>query len=140
MSHHWADWQGPDGQLGGGWNDDTDFPGVFICLPLLGDSRTQSMFTRIWDGLDKTGYLHNSVSRAPIDTLHATDFLSWRAHLMLFDYGQPRHVERALTLTREALRETRRVVQDLRAGALQGKSLPQALRELAAAPRSQTSA
>lgn len=41
-------------------------------------------------------------------------------------------VTEALRLTREALRETRSVVQDLRAGALQDKSLPEALRELAA--------
>lgn len=101
MAHHWADRQGPDGQLGGGWNDDTDFPGVFICLPLLGDTKTKEMFIRLFDGLEKTGNLRHGVSRSPIDALHATDFLSWRAHLMLFDYGQPRHVERALTLTRE---------------------------------------
>jgi hypothetical protein len=101
MSHHWADRQGPDGQVGGGWNDDTDFPGVFLCLPLLGDEKTQRMFVRIFDGIERTGYLHRGVSRGPIDALHATDFLSWRAHLMLFDYGQPRHVERALHLTRE---------------------------------------
>lgn len=107
MSHHWADRQGPDGQLGGGWNDDTDFPGVFLCLPLLGDRKTQTMFTRIFDGLERTGYLHHSVSRSPIDALHATDFLSWRAHLMLFDYGQPRHVERALDLSRELQRWTK---------------------------------
>ena len=41
-------------------------------------------------------------------------------------------VQEALRLTREALAETRRVVHDLRAGALQGKRLPQALRELGA--------
>lgn len=107
MAHHWADWQGPDGQIGGGWNDDTDFPGVFICLPLLGDERTQRMFERIYDGIEKTGYLRNGVARSAADTLHAADFLSWRAHLMLFDYGEPRHVERALTLTRELLRWTK---------------------------------
>ena len=101
MSHHWADRQGPDGQIGGGWNDDTDFPGVFLCLPLLGDAKTQRMFVRIFDGIENTGYLHHGVSRGPADALHATDYLSWRAHLMLFDYGQPRHVERALRLTRE---------------------------------------
>jgi hypothetical protein len=101
MAHHWADRQGPDGQIGGGWNDDTDFPGVFICLPLLGDQKTQKMFVRIFDGIEQTGYLHNSIIRGPHDALHATDFFSWRAHLMLFDYGQPRHVERALALTRE---------------------------------------
>ncbi|MCC6419331.1 MAG: hypothetical protein IT429_13940 [Gemmataceae bacterium] len=106
MAHHWADRQGPDGQLGGGWNDDTDFPGVFLCLPLLGDRKTQTMYTRIFDGLEETGYLANGVARGPIDALHATDFLSWRAHLMLFDYGEPRHVERALTLTRELHRWT----------------------------------
>ncbi len=100
MAHHWADRQAPDGQLGGGWNDDTDFPGVFICLPLLGDKKTQTMFARVYDGLEKTGYLADGVSRSPIDALHATDFLSWRAHLMLFEYGEPRHVERALALTR----------------------------------------
>jgi two-component system NarL family sensor kinase len=38
----------------------------------------------------------------------------------------------ALRQTREALNETRRVVHDLRAGALQDKRLPQALRELGA--------
>ena len=107
MAHHWADWQGADGQVGGGWNDDTDFPGVFICLPLLGDVKTKEMFIRIFDGLERTGYLRNGVSRSPIDALHATDFLSWRAHQMLFDYGQPRHVERALALTRELQRWTK---------------------------------
>lgn len=107
MAHHWADWQGPDGQIGGGWNDDTDFPGVYICLPLLGDERTQRMFERIFDGIEKTGYLRNGVARSIADTLHAADFLSWRAHLMLFDYGEPRHVERALTLTRELHRWTK---------------------------------
>jgi len=39
-------------------------------------------------------------------------------------------ITEALRLTREALQETRRVVHDLRAGALQGKPLPRALREL----------
>lgn len=107
MAHCWADIQGPDGQLGGGWNDDTDFPGVFICLPLLGDRKTQQMFTRVFDGMEKTGYLRHGISRSPIDALHATDFISWRAHLMLFDYGEPRHVERALELTRELHRWTR---------------------------------
>jgi hypothetical protein len=108
MAHHWADWQGPDGQVGGGWNDDTDFPGVFICLPLLGDFKTKEMFIRIFDGLERTGYLQSGVSRSPIDALHATDFVSWRAHQMLFDYGQPRHVERALALTRALERWTKR--------------------------------
>ena len=42
-------------------------------------------------------------------------------------------VREALRLTREALQETRGVVHDLRAGALQGRRLPQALRELGAA-------
>lgn len=107
MAHHWADRQGPDGQIGGGWNDDTDFPGVFACLPLLGDDRTQRMFVRIFDGIERTGYLRHGVSRGPADALHATDFLSWRAHLMLFDYGQPRHVERALRLTQELDRWTK---------------------------------
>jgi hypothetical protein len=107
MAHHWADWQGPDGQIGGGWNDDTDFPGVYLCLPLLGDAKTQRMFVRIFDGMEQTGYLHNGIIRGPHDALHATDFVSWRAHLMLFDYGQPRHVERALALTRELDRWTR---------------------------------
>lgn len=107
MSHAWAEVQGPDGQVGGGWNDDTDFPGVFICLPLMGDRKTQKMFTRIFDGMEKTGFLHNGVSRSPIDALHATDFFSWRAHLMMFDYGEPRHVERALDLTRELHRWTK---------------------------------
>jgi hypothetical protein len=100
MSHHWADRQSPDGQLGGGWNDDTDFPGVFISLPLLGDTRTRDMFARVFDGIERTGYLQHGIARGPIDALHATDFLSWRAHLMLFDYGEPRHLERALSLTR----------------------------------------
>src|SRR5262249_6578464 len=107
MAHHWADWQAPDGQVGGGWNDDTDFPGVFICLPLLGDVTTKEMFIRIYDGLERTGYLRNGVSRGPVDALHATDFVSWRAHQMLYDYGQPRHVERALALTRELERWTK---------------------------------
>jgi hypothetical protein len=107
MAHHWADAQGPDGQLGGGWNDDTDFPGVFICLPLVGDKKTQRMFTRLYDGLEKTGYLRGGVSRSPIDALHATDFLSWRAHLMLLDYGEPRHIERALDLNHELHKWTR---------------------------------
>jgi hypothetical protein len=44
---------------------------------------------------------------SPIDALHATAFFSWRAHLMLFDYGEPRHVERALALTRELRRWTK---------------------------------
>ncbi|MFN4258938.1 MAG: LamG-like jellyroll fold domain-containing protein [Gemmataceae bacterium] len=107
MSHLWADWQGPDGQLGGGWNDDPTFPGVYICLPLLGDTRTQTMFERIFDGVEETGYLRNGVCRGPIDTGHARDLVAWRGHLMLFDYGQPRHVERALAMTRELHRWTR---------------------------------
>ena len=140
MSHHWADRQGPDGQLGGGWNDDTDFPGVFICLPLLGDTKTQTMFTRIFDGLEQTGYLHNGIGRGPIDALHATDFLSWRAHLMLFDYGQPRHVERALVLTRElrALDQARRA--RAAAGSCTDYYSEDGPRAAAAAPRSTTTA
>jgi two-component system NarL family sensor kinase len=63
--------------------------------------------------------------------------IAWRLETAdaLLETGSARArptVGEALALTREALRETRRVVQDLRAGALQGKSLPQALRELAA--------
>jgi hypothetical protein len=107
MAHFWADWQGPDGQLGGGWNDDPTFPGVFLCLPLLGDTRTKDMFVRIFDGIEETGYLQNGVCRGPIDTGHARDLVAWRGHLMLFDYGQPRHVERALNMTKELHRWTR---------------------------------
>jgi two-component system NarL family sensor kinase len=50
--------------------------------------------------------------------------------------GDPRahaQVREALRLTRDALQETRRVVHDLRAGALQDRPLPEALRELGAA-------
>jgi len=103
MAHCWADLQGPDGQIGGGWNDDTDFPGVFLCLPLLGDERTTNMFEGIWDGLEETGYLKDGFARTPADVLHSTDFFSFRAHLMMFRYGEPRWLERALTLTRSVL-------------------------------------
>jgi two-component system NarL family sensor kinase len=74
--------------------------------------------------------LHDSLAQslsAVTLQLEAADEVVQRAP----DKAQPK-IEEALRLTREALVETRRVVHDLRAGALQGKPLPQALRELGA--------
>ena len=74
--------------------------------------------------------LHDSLAQslsAVTLQLEAADEVVQRAP----EQAQPK-IEEALRLTREALVETRRVVHDLRAGALQGKPLPQALRELGA--------
>lgn len=101
MAGHWADLQGPDGQIGGGWNDDPTLPGVFLALPFFGDERTTRMFERIYDGLEETGFFdEDGFPRSPTDALHATDFFSFRAFLMMFRYGEPRHLQRALPLTR----------------------------------------
>src|SRR5262249_18515445 len=74
--------------------------------------------------------LHDSLAQsltAVTLQLEAADALATRS-----PEKTQKKVQEALRLTREALGETRRVVHNLRAGALQGKPLPEALRELGA--------
>lgn len=106
MAHHWVERQGPDGQIGGGWNDDPTLPGSFLALPLLGDEKTQAMFARIFDGLYETEILEEGIPRGHTDALHASDFTTWQAHMMIFDYGEPRWLLRALEMTRALKRWT----------------------------------
>jgi hypothetical protein len=96
--HTWADRQNPDGQVGGGWNDDVLFAGR-LCGPLLytGDRKARVMFDRIFEGLERTRMFDDGYCNiTPIDGMHVKDLVRNRYEGLLFDPGDPKKMKSAM--------------------------------------------
>ncbi len=98
MIDWWSKRQNPDGQIGGGWNDDTLFglmglediilDGNDKLLRLTNNIQTKFELTRIY----KDGYCNIY----PIDRLHTADFISERYNTVVNNLGQAYAAEREM--------------------------------------------
>jgi len=98
MVDWWVKQQNPDGQIGGGWNDDTLFglmglediilDGNEKLLKLTNTIQTKFEQTRIY----KDGYCNIY----PIDRLHTADFISERYNTVVNNLGQAYAAEREM--------------------------------------------
>ncbi len=96
--HWWADRQNPDGQVGGGWNDDVLFaarlPGPMLYCR---DAKARRMFHRIFEGLETTQMFRDGYCNiTPIDQMHVKDLVRNRYEGLLFDPGDPRRMKIAM--------------------------------------------
>lgn len=89
--------QNPDGQFGGGWNDDNDMLAGKLDMFFDGSRLARDIRTRMYDGLDATGYIQDGYCRiTPIDRLHADDMLHDRFREIIYYPGDPSRFRRAL--------------------------------------------
>ncbi|MFC1608121.1 LamG-like jellyroll fold domain-containing protein [Candidatus Latescibacterota bacterium] len=86
--HH----QRSDGQVGGGWNDDTlVFSRGYSDLPLDSNPDALALYNNVFDGFDKTNYFRDGYCRIwPIDDWHNGDFVRERYKSLIFNLGDPR--------------------------------------------------
>lgn len=94
----WLKQQNPDGQVGGGWNDDTMFgnmgfddlmqDGNYGLLDLINAVQTKFELT----GLFRDGYCNIY----PIDRMHTGDFISERYKTVIHNLGQAHAAEREM--------------------------------------------
>lgn len=102
MSAWWAKRQNPDGQIGGGWNDDTlfgsrDQPD----MPLDGNKDEADMEDSVHIGIERTKLFKNGYCQIyPIDLLHTGDFISERYTTVVKNLGQAYVAEREMESAR----------------------------------------
>ena len=100
--HNIADWwverQNPDGQLGGGWNDDTLFMSAHMPdLPLDGSKNARAIIDTVHTKIEKTGLFEDGYCRIyPIDRMHTGDFISERYNTVINNPGQAYAAEREM--------------------------------------------
>jgi len=98
MSAWWADHQNPDGQVGGGWDDDVLFMSAGQSdLPLDGDDKARNLIDAIHTGFEKTSYFKSGYCNIyPIDRLHSSQFIKERFNTVVNNLGQPHAAEREM--------------------------------------------
>ncbi|MBN1294566.1 MAG: hypothetical protein JXB48_22195 [Candidatus Latescibacteria bacterium] len=100
--HAIADWwvkrQNPDGQMGGGWNDDTLFMSFHQPdLPLDGNENARAIIDTVHTKFEKTGLFKDGYCRIyPIDRMHTGDFISERYNTFVNNLGQAHAAEREM--------------------------------------------
>jgi hypothetical protein len=94
----WSNKQNPDGQLGGGWNDDVLFLSYHQPdLPLDGNDKARYLIDAAHKGLEKTNYFKDGYCNIyPMDRMHIGDFISERYNTVLNNLGQAYAFEREL--------------------------------------------
>jgi hypothetical protein len=90
--------QQPDGQLGGGWEDDCETLRRFTQSALIcDDSAVKAGINRLADGIwDRSGQIVNGFDRQMKDVEHASEMAADSSVLLALDYGNPHHFERFL--------------------------------------------
>ncbi len=100
--HSIADWwrprQNPDGQIGGGWNDDTLFMSFHMAdLPLDGNLNAKAIIDTVHTKMELTRMFKDGYCRIePIDRLHTGDFISERYNTVVNNIGQAYAAEREM--------------------------------------------
>jgi len=94
----WADNQNPDGQVGGGWNDDTLFLSFHMPdLPLDSNAKARALIDTVHTRMEATGLFRDGYCRIhPIDRLHTGDFISERYNTVVNNIGQAYAIEREM--------------------------------------------
>ena len=104
--HAVADWwvkrQNPDGQMGGGWNDDTLFMSFHQPdLPLDGNDNARAIIDSVHTKFEMTGLFKDGYCRIyPIDRMHTGDFISERYNTFVNNLGQAHAAEREMESAR----------------------------------------
>jgi len=100
----WAERQNPDGQLGGGWNDDTLFVGHHQpYLPLDGNERARAVMDTVHAKIAQTNYFRDGYCRiTPMDRVHTGDLISERYNTVVQNLGQALAAEREMESARFA--------------------------------------
>lgn len=102
MARWWAMRQNPDGQIGGGWNDDTlfgsrDQPD----MPLDGNTDALKLQDSVHTGIERTKIFKDGYCQIyPIDLLHTGDFISERYTTVVNNLGQAYVAEREMESAR----------------------------------------
>lgn len=88
----WRQHQRADGQVGGGWNDDTlIFARSYGDLQLDSNADALALYNKVFDGFDRTGYFRDGYCRiSPIDGTHNGDFVRERYKSIIYNLGDPR--------------------------------------------------
>ncbi len=94
----WAERQNPDGQMGGGWNDDTLFMSFHQAdLPLDGNDNARAIIDTVHTKFEATGLFRGGYCRIhPIDRMHTGDFISERYNTFVNNLGQAYAAEREM--------------------------------------------
>ncbi len=93
----WGHHQRSDGQVGGGWNDDTlvfssdhGREGGYSDMILDGNETARRLFSRVFEGFAETGLFEGGYCRiTPMDRLHNGDFIRERYKYMIYNLGDP---------------------------------------------------
>ncbi|MFC1607579.1 LamG-like jellyroll fold domain-containing protein [Candidatus Latescibacterota bacterium] len=89
--------QNEDGQLHGGWNDDTLALRGKGDIPLDSCDRAADFYFKVYEGLDRTGIFAKGFCQIhPIDALHNGDFVRERFRGLLYRLGDPYVYRRSL--------------------------------------------
>lgn len=98
----------PNGELGGGPQDDTDMFQVWQCLPMI---ESEPLGTRLKDAAAKLAdimlehHLEEGINRRSMDALHAyEEGVNQLALNAWWNYGDPVHFERAMASARSAMK------------------------------------
>jgi len=90
----WRHHQRSDGQVGGGWNDDTLIFGwrySYGDMPLDSNPDALALYNNVFDGFEKTNYFKDGYCRVwPIDALHTGDFVRNRCKSLIYNLGDIR--------------------------------------------------
>lgn len=98
----WSENQNPDGQLGGGWNDDVMFLSFHQPdLPLDGNENARYVIDAAQTGLEATRYFKDGYCNVyPMDRMHIGDFISERYNTIVNNLGQAYAFEREMESAR----------------------------------------
>lgn len=95
---YWNRRQNPDGQVGGGWNDDTLFGNMgFEDLGHDGNQGFIDLVNAVQTKFELTGLFKDGFCNiTPIDRMHTGDFISERYKTILYNLGQAYAIEREM--------------------------------------------
>jgi hypothetical protein len=97
IGNWWAGRQNPDGQIGGGWNDDTLLLRGLTDLFYDGNEKVRALHDAIHTGFEHTHiYRDGFCNIYPMDPLHIADFISERFKTVVHNLGQPHAAEREM--------------------------------------------
>ncbi|MAE63625.1 MAG: hypothetical protein CMJ18_05085 [Phycisphaeraceae bacterium] len=93
--------QAPNGELGGGWEDDCESMRRFALTPILcGNPVIEAGMARLVDGIWSSGELVNGYDRVLKDIEHSCEMSGDSSIMIAVAYGDPLYVERMLETTR----------------------------------------
>lgn len=98
MADWWSERQNDDGQVGGGWNDDTLFGSMGLeDVALDGHEKLQDLINNVHTKFEKTRLFKDGFCNIyPIDRMHTGDFISERYKTLVGNLGQVHAVEREM--------------------------------------------